>query len=424
MTATLSDPLVERDLIGCLLAAPEALPLVADVITSEDFASPKAREVFEVVVELDAGGQTPDVLTVTSELSRRGTKLDPLYVRDLAAEAPAAPHLIVRQRAKNIARLSSLRALQHSLANAVEELPKATDPATFAANLASAVIDATASRGVELRPIDTLVSDALADLEAQMTGTADAPPRTGFYGLDAKLGGLRPGWLTIVAARPGNGKSSLATAIARNIAVHRPVLLCSLEMSAEEIAMRMLCAEAGVRTDALIRSQGSLDDMQRVVTSLDALSGVNLSVVDRPSLTVPEIRALVRRTPDVGLVVVDYLQLMGASERKRGQSREAEVAEISRGLKVLAREAGVPILACCQLNRNVEQRADKRPTLADLRESGAIEQDADVVILLHRDTDPGKVDAIIAKHRSGPTGKVALLFQYEYTRFRDYTEGM
>lgn len=423
-TTSLSDPAVERDLIGCVLADRDVVAEIADLVEPEDFRRAETRELFEIALALDERGEVPDVTTVVGELRRRGSKIDPVLVADLAREAPAAPKIVAPSRARTLSRLAAQRALVDRLSTATEQARvDAIDPAEIAAEIASDVVDLTARRGLVAEPIGSLVASALETLEAEATGAVEPGVRTGFLGIDAKLGGLRPGWLTLVAARPGVGKTSFASAISRNVAERRRVLFFSVEMGADEVATRLLCSEAGVDYAAVRTGGASMLEWQRLAQAVEPLSAAELTIVDQPSLTVPQVRALARRTPDVGLVVVDYLQLMGG-RRRQGQSRQEEIAEISRGLKVLARETGVPVLACSQLNRNTETRADRRPRLDDLRESGALEQDADVVILLHRETaDAARIDAIIAKHRSGPTGTVKLSFEYEYTRFRDFTEG-
>lgn len=415
-----SDPDVESDLVGAILVDPDVLPRVIDLVAPEDFSRSNYREIYEIALALDAADEVPDVTTVAGELRRRGSAIDPLSIRDIAAQAPTAPTLTAPRRARTLARLAAQRQLMSRLAEGLEESgADGADPAEIAANLAGDVLDITAKRGVEVKPFGDLVVRALEDLEQEAIGNIQPAALTGFRGVDAKIGGLRHGWLTLVAARPGVGKTSFAAAIARNVAARKRVLLFSLEMSADELAMRILCSEAGVDFSAVRRGAATLADWGLLVEGVELLADLPLRVVDSPGITLAEIRAMVRREKDVGLVVVDYLQLMTAG-RRRPDNRQQEVSEISRGLKLLAREVELPILACCQLNREVDKRADARPKLSDLRESGSLEQDSDVVILLHREAnDPRRVEAIIAKHRSGPTGSVKLSFEHEYTRFRD-----
>ncbi|MGH9164308.1 MAG: replicative DNA helicase, partial [Acidimicrobiales bacterium] len=250
---------------------------------------------------------------------------------------------------------------------------------------------------------------------------------TGFTDLDERLAGMQPSNLIIVGARPSTGK----TAFALNMAVHaatesnKPVLMFSLEMSHHEIAQRMLCAEA--RVDATRMRNGRLleTDWPKIQHAIGRLGEAPIFVDDNPNVTLLDIRGRARRLKSregLGLVVIDYLQLM--TGKGRAENRQVEVSEISRGLKILARELEVPVVALSQLSRNVEMRADKRPVLADLRESGSLEQDADVVLFLYRDElynpespDRGTAEVIVSKHRNGPTGVTRLAFLEHYTRF-------
>jgi replicative DNA helicase len=274
-----------------------------------------------------------------------------------------------------------------------------------------------------------LVNDAMADLESiQNRDSAYTGIPTGFVDLDNLMSGLQPGNLIVVAARPGIGKSSLAMNVARNIAVaNEPVAMFSLEMSRMEIGMRLLCAEARVPWDRIRNKRVGPDDWQRVVHAAEILHDAPLSIVDSGNVNIVDIRAKARRmrssNQGLSLIIVDYLQLMTSPSVRRPDNRQQEVAEISRQLKLLAKELHVPVMALSQLNRNPEARADKRPQLSDLRESGAIEQDSDVVMFIHRDdADPEKkkqAELIVAKHRNGPTDTVRLSFEPSLTQFRN-----
>src|SRR6266571_2029209 len=257
---------------------------------------------------------------------------------------------------------------------------------------------------------------------------------SGFVDLDNLMSGLQPGNLVIVAARPGVGKSSFVTNVARNVAVDAgtpdrptPVLMFSLEMSRFEIGMRLLCGEARVAWDKIRSGRVQTEEWTRIVEAAEVLHEAPLYIVDSGNVTVVDIRAKARRLRSrregLGLIIVDYLQLM--SGHTRFENRQQEVAEISRSLKLLAKELEIPVIAVSQLNRNPETRADKRPQLSDLRESGSIEQDSDIVMFIHRDDatdDPstkGKADIIVAKHRNGPTATIPLTFLPHLTLFRN-----
>jgi len=251
---------------------------------------------------------------------------------------------------------------------------------------------------------------------------------TGFRDVDTLLSGMQSGNLIVIAARPGVGKSSFVTNVARNVAVDAglPVAMFSLEMSRWEIGMRLLCGEARVPWDSIRNKRVGAEDWSRIAQAADSLHEAPLFIVDSGNVTLVDIRAKARRLSarraGLGMIIVDYLQLM--SHTRRVDNRQQEIAEISRGLKMLAKELEIPVIAVSQLNRDPERRQDKRPQLSDLRESGAIEQDADVVMFIHReDADPAKkglADLIVAKHRNGPTDTVPLTFLPHLTQFRNH----
>jgi replicative DNA helicase len=269
----------------------------------------------------------------------------------------------------------------------------------------------------------------MEDLERihERTGLVGVP--TGFRDLDELLQGLQKGNLVIVAARPGIGKSSLVTNIARNVAVESraPVALFSLEMSRVELGMRLLCSEARVQWHKVRAGMVAAEEWGRIVEAAEVLDPAPLFIVDSGNVTIVDIRAKARRLKSqqaLGLIIVDYLQLM--TSHRRVDNRQQEVAEISRSLKLLAKELDVPVIAVSQLNRDPERRTDKKPQLADLRESGALEQDADIVMFIHRDPlsedaqAKGIAEIVVAKHRNGPVGKVNLTWLEHLTLFRNY----
>jgi len=251
---------------------------------------------------------------------------------------------------------------------------------------------------------------------------------TGFRELDELIGGFQAGQMIVIAARPAIGKSTLGLDICRAAAIDagKASVIFSLEMSREEITKRMLSAESGVKLTRMTKGPMGPNDWEKLARTAARVSKAPLFIDDSPNMSLMEIRAKCRRLKqreDLGLVVVDYLQLM--SSGRKVESRQQEVSEFSRALKLLAKEIGVPVIAISQLNRGPEQRGDKRPMLSDMRESGSIEQDADIVILMHRedaydrDARPGEADFIIAKHRSGPTDTIAVAFKKDYAHFAD-----
>jgi replicative DNA helicase len=306
-----------------------------------------------------------------------------------------------------------------------------TEPITDVIDQAEQAVFQVAERrvGEGLTSIDPLLGPAIERAEElQRLGSDVTGIATGFKDLDRKLAGLHPTNLVVIAARPGMGKTALALNIAQNVAQRDiPVAIFSLEMSREEIVSRMLCAEGRIDSQRLRTGQLSEADFTKLSNAASSLYKKPVYVDDSPGLTVTEIRAKSRRLkrrPGLGLVIVDYLQLMQGSG---GENRQQEIALISRSLKNLARELEVPIIAVSQLNRSLEQREDKRPRLGDLRESGAIEQDSDVVMFIYRDEyySPDKIESkglaevVISKHRQGAVGKITMTFLPEFTLFAD-----
>jgi len=305
------------------------------------------------------------------------------------------------------------------------------DDVESAIDRAEAMVFDVAERRVtdSLKPLTELLFASMDRLESLFDrGDAITGVPTGYVDLDEKLFGLQPSSLVIVGARPAMGKTAFALGIAAHAAMEGsvPTLIFSLEMGSEEITQRLLVSES--RVDAGRMRNGRLleSDWPKISQAVARLGDAPLFVDDNPNTTIMEIRAKARRLKarhgNLGLIVVDYLQLMSGSHS--AENRQLEVSAISRGLKILARELEIPVVACAQLSRNLEQRADKRPVLADLRESGSLEQDADVVLFLYRDEmynpespDRGTAEVIVAKHRNGPTGKLQLAFLDHYTRF-------
>jgi replicative DNA helicase len=284
----------------------------------------------------------------------------------------------------------------------------------------------------EVASIRDLVDHAMFELETiQNRESAYTGLPTGFRDFDDLTSGLQPGNLVIIAARPGIGKSSLALNMARNVAVAgHPVAVFSLEMARQELGMRLLCAEARVPWDRIRNKRVGPQDWSNVVHAAEILHDAPLHIVDAGNINIVDIRAKARRMSGRGglkLLIVDYMQLMTSPNSRRPDNRQQEVAEISRSLKLLAKELMIPVVALSQLNRNPEARADKRPQLSDLRESGSIEQDSDIVMFIHRDDQDQEkkreAELIISKHRNGPTGSIKLHFEPSLTQFRNAARG-
>ena len=422
----------ERSVLGAMLLSAEAMADVVEILDAEDFYRSAHGKIYSSVRALFGHGEPVDVITAVDALRRAGL-LDEvggaLYLRDLVDEVPtpaSAPHY-----AKIVADAALRRRLIGAAADIMDVAYAGSDEADAIADTAEQRIYDVARREdtEDAAAIGDLVNDAMSELEAiQNRESAYTGLATGFRDLDDLTSGLQPGNLVIIAARPGIGKSSLAMNIARNVAVqHEPVAMFSLEMSRYEIGMRLLCAEARVPWDRIRNKRVGPDDWTRVVSAGETLHDAPLSIVDAGNVNIVDIRAKARRLKTgregLSLIIVDYLQLMTGPLTRRQDNRQQEVAEISRSLKLLAKELKVPILALSQLNRNPEARADKRPQLSDLRESGSLEQDSDVVMFIHRDdADPEKkreAELIIAKHRNGPTGSIRLSFEPSLTQFRN-----
>jgi replicative DNA helicase len=426
----------EEAVLGSMMLSGEAIASVTDVgLRSEDFYRRGHGLIFDSLTGLYARGEPVDIITSREELRRLG-KLEEaggaLYIHHLVENVgtPAS----VGHYARIVAEHSLLRRLISAAGDILQgayDVPK--DPATFA-DIAEGLIY-SAHRGTEkdeIVSLSSLVHQSMEDLERlhERTGLVGLP--TGFRDVDDLLQGMQKGNLIVVAARPGIGKSSLVTNVARNVAVEAgvPVAMFSLEMSRMEIGMRLLCAEARVPQDKVRRAMVAAEDWSRIVEAGETLDRAPIWIVDSGNVTILDIRSKARklaaRTEGLGLIIVDYLQLM--TSHQRVESRQQEIAEISRSLKLLAKELDIPVIAVSQLNRDPEKRTDKRPQLADLRESGAIEQDSDVVMFIHRDDvynrdDPslrGVADVIVAKHRNGPTDTVRLTFRADLTQFLNF----
>ncbi len=418
-----------------MLLSSEAIADVVEVVKPDDFYRSANAKIFETLRSLYARGDPVDAITAVEELRRRGI-LDEvgghLYIHELVEQVPTPG--AAGNYAKIVAQHALLRRLISAAADIIDlAYASPEDPEQVADAAEQRIYDVARHDDKEqVASLRDLVDQAMTDLERiQNRESAFAGVPTGFRDLDALMSGMQAGNLIVVAARPGVGKSSFVTNLARNVAVeHRaPVAMFSLEMSRWEIGMRLLCAEARVPWDSIRNKRVGADDWSRIVQAAEMLHDAPLSIVDSGNVTIVDIRAKARRLSarrqGLGLIIVDYLQLM--SHHRRVDNRQQEIAEISRSLKLLAKELEIPVIAVSQLNRDPERRQDKRPQLSDLRESGAIEQDADVVMFIHRDdSDPAKkglADLIVAKHRNGPTDSLPLTFLPHLTQFKDYHPG-
>jgi len=423
----------EESLLGAMLLSRDAIASALECCVAEDFYKPAHGHVFAAVMALYARGEPADPVTVADEL-RRSSLLD--AVGDASVLISLQVNTPSTANAAHYARIVEEHALLRRLVTVAGEIAELgysvpEDVSAVVDRAESMVFEVAQRRVVDtMAPLRELLAASLDHLEnLYARGDTITGIPTGYTDLDERLAGLQKSNLVVVGARPAMGKTSFALGIVKHAAVHArvPVLLFSLEMSHLELTQRMLCSEAHV--DATRMRNGRLleSDWPKISDAIGRLGDAPIYIDDNPNCTVMDIRAKSRRLKareGLGLVVVDYLQLMSGHSKSRAENRQVEVSEISRGLKVLARELDIPVIALSQLSRNLEMRQDKRPLLADLRESGSIEQDADVVLFIYRDEvynndspDRGSAEIIVAKHRNGPTGVTQLAFVDRYTRF-------
>ncbi|MCY3785658.1 MAG: replicative DNA helicase [bacterium] len=431
------DTSAERALLGAMLLTSAAIADAVELTASADFYLPAHAHTFDAIAGLYAAGEPVDTVTVASELERSGlleAAGGPGALVEMQASTPVAGN--AARYADIVAKNATLRRLIGAASDVAELAYSRPADVDAALDQAESLVFAVSggSETSTMEPLYGLLDRGVDHLEKLYEhGQSLTGVPTGYTDLDNLLLGLQPSSLVILGARPSIGKTSLALGMAAAAAMEsrRPVLFFSLEMSHLELTQRLLCSEAGVNTDRVRSGQLRDDDWTRINTAVGRLAEAPLWIDDNPNTSVLEIRAKSRRkhaeVGHLGLVVVDYLQLMGG--RVSAESRQVEVSEISRGLKILARELDCPVLALSQLSRAPEARSDKRPMLADLRESGAIEQDADVVMFLYRDEkynpdspDRGIAELHVAKHRTGPTGLVKLAFLPQYTRFDNHAQ--
>lgn len=432
------DLLAEQSVIGGMLLNKDAVAAAMEEVRADDFYIPKHEIIFDAIFDLYTKGEPTDAIAVTDELTKTGLLTragGSEYLHTLTGIVPTAANAgyyakIVKEKAllrKLVESGTRIAQMGYASEGEVEDLINAAQAEIYSVN--------GADRADDYMPLSVAVQSAIDEIEAargkdgQMTGVP-----TGFTDLDSLTNGLHGGQLIIVAARPALGKSTLALDFARGAAIKHnlPTIVFSLEMGRSEIAMRLLSAESSVELQHMRKGTVRNDQWPIIAATHGRINDAPLYIDDSPNLTLVEIRAKCRRLKQqIGLrmVVIDYLQLMTSG--KRVESRQQEVSEFSRALKLLAKELDVPVVALSQLNRGPEQRQDKMPALADLRESGSLEQDADMVMLLHRERtfeqgDPraGQADLIVAKHRNGPTDTIPLAFQGNFSRFSNMVRSL
>ena len=425
------DLVAEQSVLGGMLLSKDAIGEVVEVIRHRDFYRPAHELIFEVIVDLYGKGEPADAVTVSAELTKRGeiTRAGGApYLHTLISAVPTAAN------ASYYAKIVRERAIARRLVEAgtkIVQLGYAAegDVDSIVDMAEQEVYQVTERRaGEDFVQLSSLIPSALDQIEKLQSGELAEGIKTGFKDLDSLTNGFHPGNMIVIAARPAVGKSTLGLDIARHASITNGdcSVIFSLEMSRSEITMRMLSAEARVALNNIRSGALSDEEWSRLARRMGEINEAPLFIDDSPNLSMMEIRAKARRLKqrhDLKLVVIDYLQLMTSG--KRVENRQQEVSEFSRQLKLLAKELNVPVVAISQLNRSPEQRSDKKPLLSDLRESGSIEQDADLVILLHRDdlydsqNRSGEADLIVAKHRNGPTKTITVASLLHFAKFGD-----
>ena len=435
----------EQAVLGAVFLSPDALADAMEFVEAKDFYRRAHQLLFQAMIDLNDDGEAIDVLTVNNRLEMNN-QLDDVggvaYIAELASSVPTAAN--VGYYAKLVAEKAVLRRVIAAATNIITQAKEQDEPVSDLLESAERQIMEVAENRTQsgFKEISKVLTDSLDEIDKlsqqdeDITGLA-----TGYKDFDHMTAGLQPDNLMILAARPAVGKTAFALNIAQNIgtSTDKTIALFSLEMSAESLVNRMLCAEGSISANHLRTGQLDEQEWANLIVAVGALSKTSIYIDDTPGIKMSEIRAKSRRLAkekgDLGLIVIDYLQLIEGSNK---ESRQQEVSEISRQLKKLSKELSVPIIALSQLSRGVEQRQDKRPVLSDIRESGSIEQDADIVAFLYRDDyyeradgddddtdnngqpenqDVGEVELIIEKNRAGARGTVKLLFIKSYNKF-------
>jgi replicative DNA helicase len=435
----------EQSLLGALLIDNQAFDRVADAVSGEDFYRDDHRRIWRHIQRLIEASRPADVVTIAESIEASEDKDKtggPTYLAALAQNTPSS--LNVRRYAE----LVRERAVQRRLAQVATEIaesalaPTGKDVGQLLDEAESKIFQIAESGArrdqglIGMSPILAGVFERIDHLHSQENPSDITGVPTGFVDLDQKTAGLQPGDLIIIAGRPSMGKTAFALNIAEHVALHPsvrlPVAIFSMEMSASQLALRILSSIAKIDQHKLRTGRLTNEEWPHLTDAIDKLNDTSIHVDETPALNSLEVRARARRLKreygKLGLVVVDYLQLMSASSQ--GENRATEISEISRSLKALAKELQVPVIALSQLSRAVEQRNDRRPMMSDLRESGAIEQDADVILFIYRDEvyfpekeeAKGRAEVIIGKQRNGPIGRIDLTFLGRFTRFANFQD--
>ncbi len=434
----------EQSVLGGLLLEASALDKIIDLVSAADFYRQEHRLIFRQIVRLSEMAKPVDVITIAEALENAG-ELDKVgglpYLGSLAQNVPSAAN--VRRYGEIVRERSIMRQLVEVGTEITSSAynPTGRDAAQLLDEAESKVFEIAeaGSKGkqgfVGMPPLLTQVVERIETLYARESSSDVTGTATGFADLDKMTSGLQPGDLIIVAGRPSMGKTAFSINIAENVALEeatkenpKPVAIFSMEMGGSQLAMRMLGSVGKLNQHDLRTGRLQDDDWGRLTQALGRLNDAPMHIDESAALSALEVRARARRLHrtygGLSLIVLDYIQLMSSNAGKASENRATEISEISRSLKSLAKELQVPVIALSQLNRSLEQRPNKRPVMSDLRESGAIEQDADLILFIYRDevynsdsADKGKAEIIIGKQRNGPIGTVALAFRGEYTRF-------
>lgn len=422
----------EQSVIGAIFLEPQSLITASEILLPDDFYRIAHKKIFETMLVLSDKGQPIDLVTITEELNVKNELEDVggiSYLTELANTVPTAANVVYY--AKIVEEKALLRRLIRVATDIVEDGYTREDEVEALLGEAEKKMMEVSNRknAGDFRHIKDVLVETYDNIELLHTRKGDVTGiPTGFRDLDKMTAGFQRNDLIIVAARPSVGKTAFALNVAQNVATkaRENVAIFSLEMGAEQLVMRMLCAEGNIDAQVLRTGNLEADDWRKLTMAMGTLSNAGIFIDDSPGIRINEIRSKCRRLQQehgLGMIMIDYLQLIMGSGRS-SDNRQQEVSEISRSLKALARELKVPVIALSQLSRGVEQRQDKRPMMSDLRESGSIEQDADIVSFLYREDYYDKetemqnmIEIIIAKQRNGPTGTVTLAFAKEYNKF-------
>jgi len=434
----------ESSVLGGLLLDNAAWDRVGDILMDNDFYRYEHRLIYAAIGTLVNASKPADVITVFEHMQSQGRAEEIgglAYLNSLAQYVPSASNI------RRYAEIVRDRSILRKLVTASDEI--ATNAFNPKGRPVSEIVDESEQKIFKIgeqgkrnkqgfQAMDSLVVQLLDRVQEMADNPNDVTGvRTGFYDLDRQTAGLQAGDLIVLAARPSMGKTALAINIAENVALNEglPVAVFSMEMGAAQLAVRIVGSIGRIDQGHLRTGKLTDDEWPRLSEAIEKLRTISLHIDESPGLNSSEVRANARRLSrqygQLGLIVVDYLQLMSGSNSDGGDNRATELGEISRGLKMLARELKCPVIALSQLNRSVEQRPDKRPMMSDLRESGAIEQDADIIMFIYRDEyytkdqckEPGVAEVIIAKQRNGPTGTVKLAFMRQFTKFENLASG-